>query len=125
MSGAVLGDTSAGSPFDFTGESTANFALQPALAESQEFSVSRLNWAALYQLIRGAVEGNLTPQQAAGLGAMEGMAQGYLGMSIPDALKLFSGETASTLAVGDDGTTQQMFILTVESRRRFCGCCAR
>jgi hypothetical protein len=116
LSGATLGDTSAGSLFDFTGESSADFALQPALADSQDFSVSRLNWAALYQVIRGAVEGNLPPQQAAGLGAVEGMAQGYLGMSITDALTLFSGETASTLAIGDDGTTQQMFIVTVKKQ---------
>jgi hypothetical protein len=112
--GALLGDASPGSLLDFVGDSGADFALRPVLATNSSFSVVRLNWAALYQVIRTAVQGNLTPQQSAGLGAAEGMAQGYLGMSIPDALKLISGETATILTFADDGSTQQMFVLTIQ-----------
>jgi hypothetical protein len=112
--GAVIGDTSPGSLFDFVGESKPIFVTQPLVGANPSFSFTRLDWAAPYQLIIKATEGNLTPQQAAGLGAAEGMAKGYLGMSIADALSLFSGEFASTYSFDDDGTTQQMFALTIQ-----------
>lgn len=112
--GAVLGDTSSGSPFDFYGASTATFATLPVVGNSATFSISRLDWAALYRLIRSAAEGALTPAQAAGVGAVEGAAQGYLGMSISDALGLFSGEIASASSYDADGTAQQMFAVAIQ-----------
>jgi len=112
--GAVLGDTSTGTLFDFIGESKAGFVMQPLVGANPIFSFSRLDWVALYQVILKAVEGNLTPQQAAGVGAAEGMAKGYLGMSVSDALSIISGEFASTYTFEDDGTTQQMFALTIQ-----------
>ena len=81
---------------------------------NSNFSSHRMNWAAFYHVLRGSVDGNLTPQQAAMLGAGEGMAQGYLGMSIPDALDLFTGELCTTTAVVPDGTTQQIFASTIK-----------
>lgn len=110
----ILGDTSKGSLFDFYGASGATFVTQPIVDDSATFSISRLDWAALYQLIRSALDGALPPQQAAAVGAMEGAAQGYLGMSINDALGLFSGEIASASSYDDDGTAQQMFAVTIQ-----------
>lgn len=112
--GAVLGDMSPGSLFDFVGDSSTDFQMMPLLAMNSNFSSHRMNWAAFYHVLRGSVDGNLTPQQAAMLGAGEGMAQGYLGMSIPDALDLFTGELCTTTAVVPDGTTQQIFASTIK-----------
>jgi hypothetical protein len=112
--GAVLGDTSPGSLFDILGDSGTDFQMMPLLSLNSNVGSNRVNWAAFYRVLRGSVDGNLTPQQAAMLGAGEGMAQGYLGMSIPDALDLFTGEIGSTVAVAPDGTTQQVFASTIK-----------
>ncbi len=112
--GALLADMSSGSIFDLLGESQTDFALQPLLIKNSNISENRFDWAAFYHAVHGAVDGNLTPQQAATLGAVEGMAQGYIGMSIPDALGLFSGELATTSSVGDDGSIQQVFATTIK-----------
>ena len=45
---------------------------------------------------------------------MESMAQGYLGMSIGDALGLFSGEFASAPYYSEDGSSQMVFAVTIE-----------
>jgi len=112
--GAVLGDMSPGSLFDLLGDSGTDFQMMPLLSLNSNVSSTRFNWAAFYHVLRGSVDGSLTPQQAAMLGAGEGMAQGYLGMSIPDALDLFTGEIGSTFAIEPDGTTQQVFASTIK-----------
>ena len=109
MRGAILGDTSPGGLFDLAGVSSASFQLQPLAEDGSAFSMSRLNYAATYQVIRDAIFANLEPAQAAQAGAIEGAAQGFLGMSIPEALKLFTGEFASTTTYSDDGTAEQVY----------------
>ena len=112
--GAILGDTSAGSLFDFAGMSSAKFETQQIVNSGSYFSISRFNFASFYQTLRDAAFGVATPQQAAGLGAAEGMAQGYLGMSIADAFQLFTGEVASQGSFTPEGESQQMFALTIQ-----------
>jgi hypothetical protein len=112
--GAILGDTSPGSLFDFAGTSSAKFETQQIVSPGSYFSISRFNFASFYQTLRDAAFGIATPQQAAGLGAAEGMAQGYLGMSIADAFQLFTGEVASQGSFTPEGESQQMFALTIQ-----------
>ena len=114
MRGAVLGDTSPGGLFDLAGASSATFQTQPLVEGGTAFSLSRMNYAAMYQVLRDAIFSNLEPGQAAQAGALEGAAQGFLGMSIPDALKLFTGEFASTTYYTDDGTAEQVFAATIQ-----------
>jgi len=77
--GAVLGDTSPGGLFDLAGASSTAFQTQPVVETSPAFSMSRMNYAAMYQVVRDAIMGNLEPSQAAQVGALEGAAQGFLG----------------------------------------------
>jgi hypothetical protein len=42
------------------------------------------------------------------------MAQNFLGMSIQDAFALFTGEFASTTSYAEDGSSLQMFALTIQ-----------
>jgi hypothetical protein len=114
MRGAVLGNTLPVGPFDFAGASGASFRTQEIAGGAPEFSVSRVNFAALYRLVVGAVGAVLPPQQAANVQAAESLAQGYLGMSIPDALDLFTGEIASASSFSEDGTEQRIFAATVQ-----------
>jgi hypothetical protein len=112
--GAVLGDTSALSLFDIVGAPSATFQTQPIIGPAPYFSISRLNFASLYQMIREALLAALTPQQAAGMAAVEAMAQGFLGMSVADALQLFTGEVAFQPTFTADGESQQMFALSIQ-----------
>jgi hypothetical protein len=112
--GAILGDTSPGSLFDFAGSSSAKFETQQIVSPGSYFSISRFNFGSFYQTLRDAAFGIATPQQAAGLGAAEGMAQGYLGMSLADAFQLFTGEVASQGSFTPEGESQQMFVLTIQ-----------
>jgi hypothetical protein len=112
--GAVLGDTSPVGPFDLAGASSASFQAQPVVAAGSNFTMTRLNLAALYELARGAIIGNLTPQQSANVTTMEGAAQNFLGMPLVDALKLSTGELASTSFYADDGTPEQIFAVTIQ-----------
>jgi hypothetical protein len=112
--GAVLGDTSAGSLFELAGASSAAFQTQPVVGTATYFGISRFNFAPLYQMLREALLAAVTPQQAVGLAGAEAMAQGFLGMSVSDALQLFTGEVASQLSFTADGESQQLIVLTIQ-----------
>ncbi len=112
--GAVLGDTSPGGLFDVVGPSSAVFLTQPAIGAAPDFRISRVDLRAAYSLIRAAIIGALPPQQASSVGPMESIAQSYLGMSISDALGLFSGEFASASHYSEDGSQQALYAVTIE-----------
>lgn len=112
--GVVFGNTAPGGPFDIIGASSASFATQPIAAGSASFAVSRFDWAAAYRLIRGVAAGAMSPQQASNVAAVEGMAQGFLGMPIDDALALFNGEMARATTYTEDGTTQSVIAIAIQ-----------
>jgi len=112
--GAVLGDTSAGSLFDILGASRAAFLTQPIVYPGPFLSMTRLDLAAAYQLIRAAAVGTLTDQQAAALTLYESMAQNFLGMPIADALHLFTGEFSSQSSFADDGSALKSFAISIQ-----------
>lgn len=112
--GEVLGDTSPGGLFDLIGESNVAFQTQPVLGMGMEFNVFRFNLAATYQLARGAIIANATQQQAAGLLVFEAMAPRFIGMPLPDALALFTGEFASVTSFANDGKPEQLYAISIQ-----------
>jgi hypothetical protein len=111
--GEIIGDTSPGSLFDLAGPSSSTFATQPLAGQNLHLSVSRVNLAALYKVIRGAIIGGMPKEQVATFTAGETAAEAYLGMPIADALGLFTGEFASTSSFADDGTELSLYALTI------------
>ena len=69
---------------------------------SSYFSVSKIDLVSLYQIVRGGALAAMTSQQSAGLLGAEAMAQGFLGMSVSEALQLFTGEFGDRIGVVDD-----------------------
>jgi hypothetical protein len=93
---AVLGDTSPGGLLDVVGASTTGFATQVAAAPgTASFAAFRIDFPAIYKLAKSAVNAAIPAQQGNASDALEGMAAAALGMSISDALGLFTGEFAS------------------------------
>lgn len=114
MRGAILGDTKPVGPFDFAGASEGSFKTLEVAGGAPEFTVSRVDFEALYRLMMEATYAVLPPQQAATIQSAQGMAQGFLGMPIQDALGLFTGEVASANSFTDDGSQQRVFAATIQ-----------
>ena len=99
MQAAVLGDVAPGTPFDLW---TASQQMPASLAfvspDAVSYSETQFNLSALYDLLKRAMRVALPQTQQGGAEMIEGMAATRLGMPIPDALALFSGEFASIQA---------------------------
>jgi hypothetical protein len=96
IQGAILGDAAPGTLFDFWGPgqpSPPSLALLPPGAIS--YSETQFNAPALYQLLMRAVTAAMPTGQRNGVNMIESLAQARLGMPVPDALGLLSGEFAS------------------------------
>jgi hypothetical protein len=114
MRGAILGDTQPVGPLDFAGASGSSFDTLAIAGGAPEFTVSRVDFGALYRLMMEAMGAVLPPQQAAAIQSAQSMAQGFLGMPIQDALDLFTGEVASATSFSDDGEQQRVFAATIQ-----------
>jgi hypothetical protein len=112
--GAILGDTSPIGVLDVAGPSTAAFVTQPVVSPGPFFSISKFSWAAVYELIRAGSAGSLNPQQSAMFTNFETMAQNFLGMSVSDALQLFTGEVASEMTYSEDGSSVRIYAVTIQ-----------
>ncbi len=96
VQGAILGEAAPGTLFDLWGDGTqspVSLSLLPSTAIS--YSETRFNLAAFYEILMRAVTAAMPPGQQGGARMMEGLAESRLGMTIPDALALLSGEFAS------------------------------
>ncbi len=111
---AALGDTSSPGIFDLASSSKSVFQTQNVVNGSSTFSMTRFDLAAAYKWIRGVAVASAPPEQAAAIPALEAMGQNFLGMPIPDALALLTGEVASVSTYSDDGTATQLFAATIQ-----------
>jgi hypothetical protein len=96
IQGAILGEVSPGTLFDlWTMGLQTPASLSFVSPETVSYSTTQFNLSALYDLLKRAIRVSL-PQQQQGMADMiEGFAATRIGMPLPDALALFSGEFAS------------------------------
>ncbi len=93
---ALLGDAAPGTLFDLWGagqESPASLSLLSPNTIS--YSETQFNLLGLYEMLKHALLAALPPSQQGSVAMMEGLGQNRLGMPIPDALGLLSGDFAS------------------------------
>jgi hypothetical protein len=114
LHGAILGDTSSPSLFDIAGASVATFLTLPIVNPGPLSNVTRLDLPATYRLVRSAAMESLNSQQTAGIATGEAMAQAFLGMSIDDALHLFTGEFATESVSSEDGSWPRMYAVAIQ-----------
>jgi hypothetical protein len=96
VQGAVLGDVAPGTLFDLwnSGQQTPA-SLSFLTPDTVTYSETQFNFSALYDLMKRALRASLPQQQQGGAQMVEGLAASRIGMPIPDALALLSGEFAS------------------------------
>jgi hypothetical protein len=94
--GAVLGEVAPGTLFDLwtTGQQTPS-SFSFVSPDIVSYSEAQFNLSALYDLLKRALRVALPQQQQGGAEMIEGLAASRIGMPLPDALALFSGEFAS------------------------------
>jgi len=117
LHGAILGDTTPLGVLDVVGTSTTAFLSQPVVSPGPFFYISKFSLAAMYDLIRASVAGSLSPQQSANFAAAETLAQNFLGMSVSDALQLFTGEIALEMTFSEDGSSAQIYTATIQKAK--------
>jgi hypothetical protein len=96
VQGAVLGDVAPGTLFDLwtTGQATPA-SLSFVSPDVVSYSETQFNLSAFYDLLKRALRVALPQQQQGGAEMIEGFAASRIGMPLPDAFALFSGEFAS------------------------------
>jgi hypothetical protein len=115
--GAVLGDASEGTLFDLWPNSdTAPASLSLVPADAVSYSATRFDFSALYRTLH-RVFLSLAPEGQAGMVDMiEGAVQARIGMPLPEALALLSGEFASVNMTGELSPENQVYILGIRKK---------
>jgi hypothetical protein len=116
LSGAVLGDTSRGSLFDIWTEGQSNPASMALLSPDTVFyHESQINFLGIYSILKDAfLRGGQS--SAPFIAPLETAAQTRLGMSIPDALGLTTGEVASLENSSALDDSQQVRVLGIRNK---------
>src|SRR5262249_8094855 len=114
---AILGDVAAGTPFDLFTTSEQN---PPSLAfvtpETISYSDTQFNFTAFYNLLKRALRVALPQQQQGAAEMMEGFAATRIGMPVPDALALLTGEFGSLQA--DPGLDAKKAVYFIGIRKK-------
>ena len=117
VQGAILGDVAPGTLFDLFNTSEQN---PPSLAfvtpETISYSDTQFNFSAFYDLLKRALRVALPQQQQGAVEMMEGFAATRIGMPVPDALGLLSGEFGSLQA--DPGLDAKKAVYFVGIRKK-------
>ena len=116
LTGAVLGDTSPGGLFDIWADGQANPVSMGYLSpDTVYYGESQFNLLGIYNTMKRAFTSS-TSGQASSVNPLEQMAATRLGMPLPDALGLLTGEFAwiQTSPTLDD--TQKVYLLGIRNK---------
>lgn len=117
MQGALLGDASAGTLFDIWPNGEANFASAELVpADAVAYSEGRLNALGLYNILERAARSFAPKGQTGFLEVMESAIQSRIGMPLPDALALFTGEFATIQTAADLDDKKTVFALGIQKK---------
>lgn len=117
VQGAILGDTSAGTLFDIWDAGTdAPPSMQFVNANTVSYQTSRINLIGIYELIKRALRSSVGAGQPSPADFLDEMAKTRLGMSVPDALGVFSGEFATLQTNATLDPAKQVYILGIRKK---------
>jgi hypothetical protein len=114
---AILGDAAAGTPFDIwsAGQpAPASLALVPA--EAISYNYAQLDLPSMYGIIKRIARAAFPQGQQGNADLLDTMAQTRLGMPVPDALGLFTGEFGSMQTSPALDTAKQVFFVAIRKK---------
>ena len=117
VQGAILGDASAGTLFDIwdTGTDTPA-SMQFVNANTVSYQTSQINFLGIYELIKRALRMSVGDGQSNPGDFMEAVAKTRLGMPLPEALGLFSGEFATLQSDPALDPAKQIYMLGIRKK---------
>ena len=117
MQGAILGDTSPGSLFDIWDEGSASpSSWQFITANTVSYQEWRLNLTGIYGLIKRAMQSTAGAGQPNTMDFMETGISTRLGMTLPAAIGLFSGEFASLQSSVELDSARQVSVVAIREK---------
>lgn len=117
MQGAILGDVKPGTLFDLWDEGTSTpTSWQFINSNTVSYQESRVNFQGIYGLIRHAFGASAGAGQKNTMDMMEMAAATRLGMPVPTALGLFSGELASLQTSTMLDPRKQVYIVGIQNK---------
>ena len=114
---AILGDAAAGTPFDIwaAGQpSPASLALVPANAVS--YTSGQVNFLGIYDTVKRIARAAFPQGQQGNADIIDTLAQSRLGMPLPEALALLTGEFASMQNSPSMDSAKQVFFLGIRKK---------
>jgi hypothetical protein len=114
---AILGDAAVGTPFDIwsAGQpAPASLALVPA--EAISYNSAQLDLPGMYGIIKRIARAAFPQGQQGNADLLDTMAQTRLGMPVPDALGLFTGEFGSMQTSPSLDTTKQVIFVAIRKK---------
>jgi hypothetical protein len=114
---AIFGDAAPGTPFDIwsSGQATpSSLALVPSDAIS--YSVAEINFMGIYDIVKRVARAAFPQGQQGNADLLDTMAQARLGMPLPEALGLFSGEFASMQSSPSIDSAKQVYFFGIRKK---------
>jgi hypothetical protein len=114
---AILGDAVPGTLFDIwsAGQpSPASLAFAPA--EAVSYTSAQMNLQGIYDTVKRVARAAFPQAQQGNVDLVDAMAQQKLGMPVPEALALFTGEFASMQTSPSMDTTKQVYFLAIRKK---------
>jgi hypothetical protein len=114
---AIFGDAAPGTPFDIwsTGErSPSSLAFVPADAVS--YSVAEINFQGVYDLVKRVARAAFPQGQQGNADLIDSVAQTRIGMPVPDALGLLTGEFGSMQTSPSLDTAKQVYFFGIRKK---------
>ena len=115
--GAILGDASTGSVFDIWDEGgTSPSSWQFITANTVSYQEWRVNLLGIYALIKRALQSTAGAGQPSPMDFVERQAATRLGMPLPDAIGLFSGEFATLQSSSTLDSAKQVYVVGIREK---------
>ena len=114
---AILGDAVPGTLFDIWSEgqpSPVSIAFAPA--EAVSYTSAQMNLQGIYDTVKRVARAAFPQAQQGNVDLVDTMAQQKLGMPVPEALGLFTGEFASMQTSPSMDTAKQVYFLAIRKK---------
>jgi hypothetical protein len=114
---AIVGDAGPGTPFDIWGAglpSPASLAFVPADAVS--YTSGQVNFQGIYDTVKRVARAAFPQTQQGNADLIDTLAQQKLGMPVPDALALLTGEFASMQISPSMDSTKQVYFFGIRNK---------